>query len=160
MEQGILVPDEIVSLVIEKNINRDRFILDGYPRNLSQAQNLDFILGKNRNPLGNAVYLEVNESTVLARLTGRRVCPQCGANYHVKNMPPKKEGVCDLCSHPLSIRQDDVPEVITKRWQVFITENNPLLDYYREKGNLITTDANGNAGDVLEEIIKKLGNGK
>lgn len=159
MEKGLLVPDEIISLVVAKHIHSDDFILDGYPRNLAQAKELDVILGKKKISLDFAVYLEVNEETMLKRLSGRRVCPHCDANYHIENMPPQKEGVCDLCGCKLLLRRDDKPEVIRKRWEVFVSENMPLRGYYKEKQKLIVIDANGEASEVLQNITDKL-NGK
>jgi adenylate kinase len=156
MEKGVLVPDDIVSLVIEENIDRDGFIIDGYPRNISQAQNLDDILNKKGSNLDTAIYLDVNESIVIKRLSGRRVCKACGANFHIENMPPKRPGICDLCGAELIQRNDDKPEVIRKRWQVFEEESQPLINYYKEKKKLIVIDANREAEEVFEDIIKSL----
>ena len=97
MAKGLLVPDELVAEVIENHIGAEGFILDGYPRNLAQAEELDQILKKQGLSIDLFVYLEANQQTIVERLTKRIVCKSCGANYHLRNMPPKKEGICDSC---------------------------------------------------------------
>ncbi|MCK9614527.1 MAG: adenylate kinase [Candidatus Omnitrophica bacterium] len=154
MEKGLLVPDILVSKVIEENLNEENFILDGYPRNLNQAKTLDKILVKKGASIDAFIYLEVDEPTILERLTKRLVCKQCGANYHMVNMPPKKTGICDSCGSELIQRKDDTPEVIKKRWEVFLNENKSLLDYYKKKNKLIAIDARGNKDIVLVRIKK------
>lgn len=156
MEKGLLVPDALVSKVVEENLNEENFILDGYPRNLNQAKTLDTILGKKGESIDAFIYLEVDEPTILERLTKRLVCKKCGANYHLVNMPPKKTGICDSCSSELIQRKDDTPEVIKKRWEVFLNENKSLLDYYKKKKKLISIDARGNKDIVLARIKKLL----
>jgi len=156
MEKGLLVPDALVSKVIEENLNEENFILDGYPRNLNQAKTLDKILEKKGESVDAFIYLEVDEPTILERLTKRLVCKKCGANYHMVNMPSKKTGICDSCGSELIQRKDDTPEVIKKRWEVFLNENKSLLDYYKTKNKLIAIDARGNKDIVLERIKKLL----
>jgi adenylate kinase len=156
IEKGILVPDHIVSLVIEENIDREGFIIDGYPRNILQAKDLDKILNKKGSRVDAAIYLDVDESTVIKRLSGRRVCRGCGANFHIENMPSKKPGICDLCGAELIQREDDKPRLIKKRWQIFERESSPLINYYKEKEKLIVVDANRGAKEVFQDIVKSL----
>jgi adenylate kinase len=156
MEKGLLVPDTLVSKVVEENLNDENFILDGYPRNLNQAKTLDAILEKKGANIDAFIYLEVDEPTILERLTKRLVCKKCGANYHLINMPPKKSGACDKCGSELIQRKDDTPEVIKKRWEVFLNENKSLLDYYKNKEKLIAIDARGDKDIVLARIKDKL----
>jgi len=156
MEKGLLVPDTLVSKVVEENLNEENFILDGYPRNLNQAKTLDAILEKKGASIDAFIYLEVDEPTILERLTKRLVCKKCGANYHLVNMPSKKTGLCDKCNSELIQRKDDTPEVIKKRWEVFLKENKSLLDYYKNKKKLVAIDASGNKDMVLARIKDKL----
>ncbi|RKY34004.1 MAG: adenylate kinase [Candidatus Omnitrophota bacterium] len=159
MYKGLLVPDKIVSMVVEENIDSEDFVIDGYPRNTNQAKDLDNILSKKNLSLDKAIYLEVSQETAIKRLSGRRICKNCGANYHIENMPPKKEGICDICGGMLIQRKDDEPEVIKNRWIVFQKENVPLMNFYKEKDKLIIVDANQEAEEVFQEVLKKLNHG-
>ena len=156
MEKGLLVPDSLVSRVVEDNVNEDNFLLDGYPRNVNQAKTLDEILKKQGNDIDVFINLEVDEKTIIDRLSKRLVCKKCGANYHLINMPPKKANVCDKCFSELIQRKDDTPVVIKKRWEVFLKENESLLDFYKKKDKLITVDARGNKDQVFARIKEKL----
>jgi adenylate kinase len=156
MEKGALVPDGLISKVIEEHINNGGFILDGYPRNISQAERLQEIMQKKNNDIDAFIYLDVDETTVINRLSNRRVCKACGANYHLKNMPPKTEGICDTCGRELAQRKDDAPEVIKKRWQVFAEESEKLCSFYRDKGKLITVDGRQDKKTIFEKIKSQL----
>ncbi len=156
MEHGFLVPDDLVSRVIEEHIDKKGFLLDGYPRNLSQAEKLDEILNKNDSDIDSVIYLDIDEQTIVDRLSKRRVCKSCGANYHLVSLPAKKEGICDRCGSELTQRSDDDPEVIKKRWQVFSQEVNKILDFYQKKNKLVKVDGRGEIGKVLERIKKEL----
>lgn len=156
MEKGVLVPDKLVARVIDENINSQGFILDGYPRNLSQAETLEDMVTKKNIDINAFIFLDVDEQTIVNRLSQRRVCKICGANYHLKNIPPKNEGVCDICGGKLVQRKDDQPEVIKKRWQVFSEESQKLLNFYRNKGKLIQIDGRGDKEATFEEIKTKL----
>ena len=160
MEQGVLVPDDIVGAVIEQNIADEGFVLDGYPRNIAQAENLQKIFDSKNIQLTAVVYLDVTTDTVIKRLSGRRVCKRCGGNFHVINMPPKTEGICDNCNSPLTQRKDDNTEVIARRLEVFEAESAPLKDYYQGKGNLLVVDANKDAQDVFKDIAGILKDGQ
>jgi len=156
MDKGVLVPDEVVARVIEENVDKAGFILDGYPRNLAQAKNLEGALQKKGQGIDAFIYFEVDEDTVVGRLSKRRVCKKCGALYHLVNMPSAKEGICDVCQGPLYQRKDDSPEVIKKRLEVFTKESKSVLDFYEERGNLITVDARKDKDDVFKQIKEKL----
>lgn len=152
MEKGLLVPDELVSRVIEENIDAQEFLLDGYPRNVAQAEKLEEIVQKKNTGIDAFVYLSVDEDTIIDRLTKRRICPGCGGNYHLVNMPPKKEGICDNCETELVQRKDDTAEVIKKRWEVFLQASQELLDFYKQKNKLIEVDARGDKDEIFENI--------
>ncbi|MFH1505195.1 MAG: adenylate kinase [Candidatus Omnitrophota bacterium] len=156
MEKGLLVPDEVVLRVVEENINFERFILDGYPRNLSQAKKLDEILEKNNNSFDSFIYLDVGQQTIIGRLSKRRICKSCGANYHLENLRSREEGICDNCGAELVQRADDDPEVIKKRWEVFSDQSRKILDFYQNKGKLIKVDGNGDKEEIFERIKYKL----
>ncbi len=156
MEKGLLVPDELVSRIVEENVSGDNFLLDGYPRNINQAKTLEAILKKQGNDIDVFINLEVDEKTIIDRLSKRLVCKKCGVNYHLVNMPPKNDKICDSCSSELVQRKDDKPEVIKKRWEVFLKENKSLLDFYKKKNKLLTVDARGNKDEVFARIKDKL----
>ena len=159
MKQGVLVPDEIIEEVMKEKIkNTDNLILDGFPRNLKQAEMLDNILKAVGKALTAVIYFDISKETILERLGGRRVCSVCGAVYHIKNMPPKQEGICDKCGGKLVIRPDDNEDTINKRWQVYLKESSVLIDFYNKRGLLFKVDANKDKDDVFSQIdaqIKK-----
>lgn len=156
MEKGLLVPDSVVSKVIEENIDSKDFILDGYPRNLSQAQNLDKILEERGQKIDIFINMDIDEKTIINRLSKRRVCKKCGVNYHLENLPPKKEGICDSCGSELIQRKDDTLPVIKKRWEVFLKESKQVLNFYKKKGKLLNIDALGDKEKVFEKIQDKI----
>ncbi len=156
MERGALVPDALVSEVISENINANGFVLDGYPRNLAQAETLDEILAPKDLDIDIFIYLDADQETIVERLSKRRVCRACGANYHLTNMPPKSQGRCDSCSGELNQRKDDNPETIKKRWQVFVDEGKNILDFYKHKGKLASVDGAGDKDKIFEKIKQKL----
>ncbi|MBU1148161.1 MAG: adenylate kinase [Candidatus Omnitrophica bacterium] len=156
MDKGDLVPDDIVIEMMLEKINKDAlckdFILDGFPRTVYQAKKIDTELEKIKLPIDLVVYFETSLKTVVFRLTGRRLCPKCGANYHIINMPPKKQGICDKCGLELYQRKDDNEETIKKRLEVFNDQTRELIDYYKEKGILKEI-----SGDLdAKEVYKKL----
>lgn len=156
MVKGALVPDELVTKVIEASIPQDNFLLEGYPRNFKQAQTLDKILKSKKIDIDAFIYLDIDEATIINRLSKRRVCSKCGANYHLENIKPKKEGICDCCNSPLTQRKDDTLEVIKNRWQVYIQESEPILDFYNNKNKVIKVDSRKSVEEVLKEIKKKM----
>ncbi len=152
MNSGELVPDEIVTaLVIERMSKPDAkrgVILDGYPRTRAQAESLDSSLEGSGKSLTVVLYFKTSEDTAVQRLSGRRVCRACGKNYHVTNMPPAKEGICDACSGRLYQREDDKPETAKKRLVVYNESTKDLIEYYRDKGQLREV-----AGDIQAEKL-------
>ncbi|OQX88405.1 MAG: adenylate kinase [Candidatus Omnitrophica bacterium 4484_70.2] len=159
MEKGELVPDEIVNEVVKAHINSKGFVMDGYPRNLAQAENLDMILKEKKLHLDKVIYLDVRKETAVERLSGRRICKKCGAIFHIRNMPPKNEGICDFCGGPLYQREDDFPEVIKRRWEIFEKEVKVIIDYYKKQDKIIFLVADKDKEEVFEKIIKSLENG-
>jgi len=155
IQKGELVPDNLVIEIIKRRLNslevKDGFILDGFPRTIKQAEILDNYLGKER-AIGKVINFVTPDDVIISRLAGRRVCRKCGANYHIKNLPPKKEGICDRCQGELYIREDDREETVKKRLKVYNENTYPLIEYYRDKGILIDFP-----GDLpLEEAQVKL----
>ncbi len=140
MEQGLLVPDDLVArMLIERFDQQDvkkGFILDGYPRNINQAQTLGQIFKQKSLDIDFVIYLDTSEKVVVQRLNGRRVCGNCQANFHIKNMPPKQAGICDICSGRLYQRTDDNEETVKKRLEVYEKEVSSLLEYYEAKQKL------------------------
>lgn len=160
MDKGELVPDNLVSQLVMERISRedarDDFILDGYPRNINQARELDRMLAGNHQEIDMVIYLTANQDVIIQRLTGRRLCENCQANFHIKNMPPKKEGVCDHCGGKLYQRLDDNEETIKNRLKVYQQTTSPLIEYYRSKNKLKQIPADEEADIVLEVILREL----
>lgn len=161
MNKGLLVPDELVGQMLEARLREDDvkkgFILDGYPRNLNQAKELDSLLGRLGMRIDKAIDLVASEQVIVQRLSGRLVCRKCGALYHRTNMPPKKAGVCDLCGGELYQRSDDKEETIRKRLAVYRDEVAALLKYYEEKGLLVRVPSDDEATVVLDRMLELLG---
>jgi adenylate kinase len=130
------------------------FILDGYPRNENQAKTLDEILQQKNMDIGLVVYLDTSEPVILQRLTGRLVCSGCGVNFHIRNMPPRTQWVCDHCGGKLYQRTDDKEETVRKRLEVYRKEVSSLMRYYDSKHKLYRLSADENAGVVLDKIIQ------
>jgi adenylate kinase len=158
VESGGLVPDEVVTRIIEHrfkdpSIAQAGYLLDGFPRTAKQAEDLDTLLRRIDQPVDYVVYMEVDSEVVIQRLTGRRVCRQCAALYHVKNMPSKKEGVCDVCQGELYQRPDDNEGTIRKRINVYLESTAPIIDYYKKQGTLLTVDGNTDAEKLRDELL-------
>jgi len=148
MEAGELVPDEVVNEIVKTALSEaDGYVLDGYPRNLDQAEYLSEI-----TDLDVAVFLDVSEAELVDRLTGRRVCEDCGANYHVEFSPPEEEGVCDECGGDLIQRDDDTEETVRERLRVYEENTEPVVEHYRDEGTLVEVDGEGTPDDVFEAI--------
>jgi adenylate kinase len=158
MSRGALVPDELVTrMLIERFAEPDikkGFILDGYPRTIKQAEDLDGILKTKNTAINFALYLDTSDAVIIQRLSGRRICPKCGAIFHLTNMPPKQDMLCDHCGTALYQRNDDKEETIKKRIEVYQQESAPLIDYYRAKQKLRRLNADGAAEVILEEIVR------
>ncbi|MFD1632217.1 adenylate kinase [Haloplanus ruber] len=148
MEAGELVPDAVVNEIVKTALeDADGYVLDGYPRNLDQAEYLSEI-----TDLDVAVFLDVSESELVERLTGRRVCDECGANYHVEFSPPATAGVCDDCGGDLIQRDDDTEETVRERLQVYEDNTAPVVEHYREEGILVEVDGEGTPDEVFEAL--------
>ncbi len=162
MERGELVPDALIMGIMEERLQQDDckqgFLLDGFPRTIPQAEELEKLLEKLNITLDGVVNLNVPREVILDRLTTRRTCEDCGAIYNVKSNPPKVEGVCDKCGGKVVQRADETEEAISKRLDVFNEQTAPLVDFYRDKGML--WDINATSSDEVVKIIKeKLGIG-
>lgn len=140
IERGGLVSDDLVNEMMLDEMRRSGiskgFILDGYPRTMGQAEALDGFAKSEKAPIDAAFDFATSEKVIINRLSGRRVCAKCGANYHIHNIPPKKEGICDHCGEKLTQRKDDRPETIKHRLEMYERETRPLIDYYAKKGLL------------------------
>lgn len=145
MDKGVLVPNEItIAMILERIAEPDcakGFIMDGFPRNIEQAEALDKALQKSNKAIDRVIYLKVSEGELLKRLSGRWICRKCQTPYHEVNAPPKVPGKCDKCSGDLYQRDDDKPETIKKRLQEFFKQTQPLIGYYQKKIKLL--DING-----------------
>ena len=161
MDKGLLVPDELVcDLVVDRIKQSDcekGFILDGFPRTIPQAESLSQALDQINENLDFAIDLEVEDEVIVKRMGGRRACLKCGATYHVENMKPQKEGICDRCQSELVLRDDDQPETVKKRLTVYHEQTKPLIDYYREKGILKEFDGTKNPDEVTRDIVSVIG---
>ncbi len=160
MDKGQLVPDEItIQMVLERLAApdcQDGAILDGFPRNLSQAEALDKELEKQSKMIGKVVYIAVSEGELMKRLGGRWICRNCQAPYHSTDSPPKVAGKCDRCGGELYQRDDDNEETIKKRLKVYFAETAPLIDYYNRSGKLLEINGEGNAAEVNQRIVAVL----
>ncbi|MCS7272536.1 MAG: adenylate kinase [Fimbriimonadales bacterium] len=154
IQRGELVPDALVNQIVAERISQlESFILDGYPRNLAQAQMLESILTK---PLDAVIFFEIQEEALIERLSGRRICPECNAVYHIKNNPSKAGDQCDQCGATLVTREDDQPDAIRRRFQVYREQTEPLVAYYRERGLLRTINADAPPDEVYQQLLSVL----
>ena len=158
MDKGELVPDDIVTGIVIERLKaadtKNGYILDGFPRTVKQAQDLDAALSKSGSAIDMAVYFDTSEKTAIERLSGRRVCRACGFNYHIKNIPPRKSGVCDKCGGELFQRPDDKEDTVRNRLAVYEAQTKPLIEYYTKKG--IIKEVSGDLG--VDELFKVLSN--
>ena len=157
MDGGMLVPDELILGIIAERATQpdcaNGFILDGVPRTLAQAEALD----AKGVRIDHVVSIEIDDSVIEGRMTGRRVCGKCGASYHVTANPPKSEGICDQCGSELMIRKDDAPETVRKRLSVYHETTEVLKDYYAKTGKLCLIEGNQSIEGALQDILKAIG---
>jgi adenylate kinase len=157
MKTGTLIADEIVNeLMLKQLLEHEFFLLDGYPRTLSQAVLLDTVLGALKRDIDAVIFLNVSEQSVIRNICGRRLCKGCGAIFHAVNRQPKKEDTCDHCATPLTIRADDTEVTAKKRYDVFMASTMPIIDHYRQKNKLIEIDGNGTIEHIYAAIERKL----
>lgn len=161
MNKGELVPDELViDLATDRLLAddcRNGFLLDGFPRTVYQAEKLDEFLEAHGQKLDTVIDIEVEKEELVTRITGRRVCKACGASFHVVNIPPKKEGICDLCGGELFQRADDTVDAVETRVVEYNEKTKPLVDYYTKAGNVVTIDGALPLDTVFAESVKALG---
>ncbi|EGC82259.1 MULTISPECIES: adenylate kinase [Anaerococcus] len=165
MDKGDLVPDELtIDLVwdaFDKHKDESKegkiILFDGFPRNIEQAKALDLGMEERNQKIDHVVYFNVDEEILIQRITGRRVCTNCGATFHVTNNPPKKEGICDKCGSELIQRNDDNEDTVKNRIDVYNAHTSVLIDYYKEKGILFSIDGTNSPDEVFEEFLDKLG---
>ena len=161
MDQGLLVPDElVVDLVVDRLAQDDcanGCVLDGFPRTIPQAEALDRALTAVGQSVDFAINVEVPDENIVKRMSGRRACVNCGATYHIVYAPTKVENVCDTCQGDLILRDDDKPETVQKRLNVYHEQTQPLIDYYTKKNILVEVDGTVDIDDVFVAIVKVLG---
>ena len=161
MDQGLLVPDELVVDLIMDRFKADDckngYILDGFPRTIPQAEALDAALAANGEKIDYAVNVEVPDENIVNRMSGRRACVGCGATYHVVYNAPKVEGKCDTCGADLILRDDDKPETVLNRLNVYHEQTQPLIDFYTKKGVIAEVDGTKDMKDVFDAIVAILG---
>lgn len=161
MDQGLLVPDELVVDLVADRVNQEDckkgYVLDGFPRTIPQAEALDKALETLEQRMDYAIDVNVPDENIVKRMSGRRACVDCGATYHIVHAPTKAEGICDNCGGSLILRDDDKPETVQKRLAVYHDQTQPLIDYYTEKGILKTVDGTVDLEDVFKAIVDILG---
>lgn len=161
MDRGELVPDHVTIGIVEERLQKEDaakgFLLDGFPRTAAQAEALDVLLNRAGRSLDAVLYVYVPYDILVERLTGRRVCKQCGATYHIIFNPPKQEGICDRCGGTLYQRDDDRPETVQRRLDVNQKETDTLVQFYRKRGILKEIDGLGTIDEVFERIQQAIG---
>ena len=161
MDQGALVPDELTcDLVVDRIQQPDcanGYVLDGFPRTIPQAECLTTALDKLGQKMDYAINVEVPDENIIDRMSGRRACVACGGTYHIKYNPTKKEGICDACGGELILRDDDKPETVKQRLEVYHTQTQPLIDYYTKEGILKEVDGTQDLQKVFDDITAILG---
>ncbi len=161
MDQGLLVPDELTCDLVMDRIGQDDckngFVLDGFPRTIPQAEALDSALAKISQSMDYAIDVDVPDENIVNRMSGRRACLNCGATYHIVSIPTKVEGICDRCGSQVVLRDDDQPETVKKRLDVYHEQTQPLIDYYKKQNILKTVDGTQPMEKVFDAIVEILG---
>ena len=161
MDQGLLVPDELTCDLVMDRISQDDckngFVLDGFPRTIPQAEALDAALSKINEKMDYAIDVDVPDENIVNRMSGRRACLNCGATYHIVSIPTKVEGICDRCGSQVVLRDDDQPETVKKRLDVYHEQTQPLIDYYKKQDILRTVDGTQPMEQVFGAIVEILG---
>lgn len=164
MDNGQLVPDEVtINMVkdrLQQNDCKNGYLLDGFPRTVLQAEALDSFLIERGESIDTALLIEVPKEFILERMTGRRVCPSCGASYHIKFNPPANDGKCDFCGSDVIQRKDDTEETVKERLEVYENQTQPLIDFYENKKQLSVVDGTQAINEVFESICNILGSEK
>ena len=161
MDKGQLVPDELTVKILLDRVSKDDckngYVLDGFPRTIPQADVLDKAVSELNDKIDYAINVDVKDDNIIRRMSGRRACLNCGATYHIVNVPPKKEGICDTCGSELVIRDDDKEETVKARLLAYHEQTQPLIDYYNNKGILKEVDGTKDMNDVFADIVNILG---
>ena len=160
MDKGELVPDELTVRLLLDRVAQDDckegYVLDGFPRTIPQAEVLEKELEKTGDKIDKAVNVDVPDENIVRRMSGRRACLKCGATYHIVHIPPKKEGICDVCGSELVLRDDDKEETVKNRLDVYHKQTSPLIDFYNKRNVLETVDGTKDSKEVFEDIKKIL----
>lgn len=161
MDKGLLVPDELTVRLLLDRVAQDDckngYVLDGFPRTIPQAEVLDEKLSELGEKVDYAINVDVPDENIVNRMSGRRACLNCGATYHIVSIPPKKEGICDVCASALVLRDVDKPETVQNRLKVYHDQTQPLIDFYEKKGVLRSVDGTLPMEEVFTAITKILG---
>ena len=161
MDAGKLVPDEVIHEIILERLGKNDiesgFLMDGYPRTLAQAEDLDVILNALNKKIDCVLNLELDKNVLIDRITGRRICPECKSVYHIKSMPPKSEGICDNCGASLITRKDDTVESLSVRLEAYHDSTKPVIEYYASKGLVHNINSDQKPEAVFADIQKVLG---
>ena len=161
MDKGLLVPDELTVRLLLDRVAQDDckngYVLDGFPRTIPQAEVLDEKLSELGEKVDYAINVDIPDENIVNRMSGRRACLNCGATYHIVSIPPKKEGICDVCASALVLRDDDRPETVQNRLKVYHEQTQPLIDFYEKKGVLRSVDGTFPMEEVFTAITKILG---
>ena len=161
MDKGELVPDELTVRILLDRVAQDDckngYVLDGFPRTIPQAETLKKELDRLGESIDFAIDVDVPDENIVKRMGGRRACVNCGATYHIEHVPPKKEGICDVCGSELILRDDDKPETVQNRLNVYHSQTQPLIDFYTAEGVLKTVDGTQDMKDVFNAIVSILG---
>ena len=161
MDQGLLVPDELVVDLVVDRVQQDDckngYVLDGFPRTIPQAEALDKALAEFGDKIDYAIDVNVPDENIVKRMGGRRACVGCGATYHLVYAPTKTEGICDVCGKELILRDDDKPKTVQKRLNVYHEQTQPLIDYYTKEGILKSVDGTKDLEEVFADIVAILG---
>lgn len=164
MNKGALVPDDLVLEIAEARLMEEDcshgFLLDGFPRTVNQAEQLDKFLNERNLDIDKVLDIDIDKEVLMTRLIGRRVCRSCGATYHVINMPPQKEGTCDVCGGELYQRSDDTAATVENRIEVYNAQTMPLVEYYEKLGKIAHIDGSKSLEDVFNAIVSVVGDRK
>ncbi|MEZ0536785.1 adenylate kinase [Caldicellulosiruptoraceae bacterium PP1] len=160
MDKGLLVPDQLVIDLIKDRLSKDDckngFLLDGFPRTIKQAEALEEVLNELGMKIDKVLNIHVPDEKIITRMSGRRICKNCGASFHTVYRPPKTEGICDVCGGELYQRDDDKEETVLKRLEVYHNQTTPLIDFYTRKGLLVTAVGQEEIDDTKKQVLKVL----
>lgn len=161
IDEGLLVPDDLVVVLVTERLKQDDckngYVLDGFPRTIPQAEALELALINVNETIDYAIDVDVPDQTIIDRMAGRRACLDCGATYHIITMPSKVKGICDRCGGNIVLRDDDKPETVKRRLEVYHQQTKPLIDYYTKKSILHSVDGTNDLDNVFLQIAKVLG---